>query len=572
MLLQRLLEYSQRMDEPPTTLYNEGPVHYYINLDQDGKSPPQLVNVADRSSPRTRWGQRRPTPQVQRSSDIRPLLLADKADYTLGYAANEGKIKRARKCHQAYLSLVERCATWTKEPDVLTVLNFLKENPLTKIKLEPDFEPSGIISFMVNDRVIIDNPAVQAFWASTNEPEDNGSQKMQCLVCGNVRPVLDRLQTKVKGIPGGQSSGTNIISANEDPYRSYGLHASLIAPTCSKCGEGFTKGLNRLLSSERNRLTSGNTALIFWTREELEFDFLSALDDPDPLQVQTLLQTGQWADVDEEPFYALTLSASGSRAVIRDWLETTIGNAKLHLSTWFQRQHITSQSDAMPRYYGIRALARATVREVHDLPASTPGTLLRAAITGAPLPQGILYQAVQRNRVEQRVTRPRAALIKLALLSQNNDNQEDYMVQIDTGNQDPGYVCGRLLAVLEEAQRGAVRGISTTITQRYYGTAATAPQSVFPSLLKGARNHLDKLARDRRGAFYVIERRMEEILANLDTEHNFPKTLNLEQQGLFSLGYYHQRAQDRAQAREALERRQAQQEDMNNEDKTEEPG
>ena len=306
----------------------------------------------------------------------------------------------------------------------------------------------------------------------------------------------------------------------------------------------------------------------------MEFDFLSALDDPDPLQMHALLQTvqtGQRADVDEEPFYALTLSASGSRAVIRDWVETTIGNAKLHLSTWFQRQHITSQSGAMPQYYGIRALARATVREVHDLPTSTPVTLLRAAITGAPLPQGILYQAVQRNRVEQRVTRPRVALIKLALLSQKNDNQEDYMVQIDTDNQDPGYVCGRLLATLEEAQRGAVKGISTTITQRYYGTAATAPQSVFPRLLKGARSHLDKLARERRGAFYAIERRIEEILTNLDTEHNFPKTLNMEQQGLFALGYYHQRAQSRAQAREAIARHQAQQEDKNKENKTEEP-
>ena len=61
-------------------------------------------------------------------------------------------------------------------------------------------------------------------------------------------------------------------------------------------------------------------------------------------------------------------------------------------------------------------------------------------------------------------------------------------------------------------------------------------------------------------------------LPNLDTEHNFPKTLNMEQQGLFALGYYHQRAQSRAQAREAIAKRQAQQEDKNKEDKTEEPG
>jgi CRISPR-associated protein Csd1 len=31
---------------------------------------------------------------------------------------------------------------------------------------------------------------------------------------------------------------------------------------------------------------------------------------------------------------------------------------------------------------------------------------------------------------------------------------------------------------------------------------------------------------------------------------DFPRTLSLKEQGLFALGYYHQRADDRAQARE----------------------
>ena len=35
----------------------------------------------------------------------------------------------------------------------------------------------------------------------------------------------------------------------------------------------------------------------------------------------------------------------------------------------------------------------------------------------------------------------------------------------------------------------------------------------------------------------------------------FPKTLNLEQQGMFALGYYHQRASDRARMREASDRK-----------------
>ena len=113
---------------------------------------------------------------------------------------------------------MERCATWTKEPDVLTVLNFLKKDPLTKIKLEPDFEPAGIISFVVNNRVIIDNPAVQASGHPPMNLKTTDLRRCNAWYAATSGRVLDRLQTKVKGIPGGQSSGTNIISANEDPY------------------------------------------------------------------------------------------------------------------------------------------------------------------------------------------------------------------------------------------------------------------------------------------------------------------------------------------------------------------
>jgi CRISPR-associated protein Csd1 len=241
--------------------------------------------------------------------------------------------------------------------------------------------------------------------------------------------------------------------------------------------------------------------------------------------------------------------------VVRDWLDTTVGNAKRYLAGWFEGQRIASWSEDEGRYYGLRALALATVREIRDLPVTTPRALVRAAFTGNPVPWGILYQAVRRNRAEQGVNRSRAALIKLVLLSQNTDYQEGYMVQLDVGNTNPAYLCGRLLAVLEQAQREAMPKVNTTIVDRFYGTASTAPQSVFSRLLKGARAHLSKLERDKKGAYLAIEARLEEILSQLDAKDNFPKTLTLEQQGLFSLGYYHQRAHNRAQGREAAERR-----------------
>ena len=119
------------------------------------------------------------------------------------------------------------------------------------------------------------------------------------------------------------------------------------------------------------------------------------------------------------------------------------------------------------------------------------------------------------------------------------------MVQLDDQNRNPAYLCGRLLAVLEAVQRAAIPSASTTITDRFFGAASTAPASVFGLLLRGARSHLNQLRVQRRGAFEVLERKLEEIQSSLTT---FPKTLSLEQQGFFNLGYYHQRAADRAGA------------------------
>ena len=126
------------------------------------------------------------------------------------------------------------------------------------------------------------------------------------------------------------------------------------------------------------------------------------------------------------------------------------------------------------------------------------------------------------------------------------------MVQLEASDTNPAYLCGRLLAVLERTQRLAVPGAKATIVDRFFGTASSAPASVFGRLLRGAQPHLSKLERDMPGAYNNLQRTLEEIQAGLKS---FPRTLTLQDQGLFALGYYHQRADDRTQAREAKERK-----------------
>lgn len=132
------------------------------------------------------------------------------------------------------------------------------------------------------------------------------------------------------------------------------------------------------------------------------------------------------------------------------------------------------------------------------------------------------------------------------------------MISLEPGNTNPGYLCGRLLAELEEIQLRAIPRINATIVDRYYGTASSAPATVFGALLSGAQAHLAKLRKEQRPAFDGSQRRLEEIMAGLQ---GFPKTLALKDQALFSLGYYHQKAQSRADIAAARERKNQVQED-----------
>jgi CRISPR-associated protein Csd1 len=573
MLLQRLKEYADlRMDLPPP-LYSESPVRYVVELGVDGKlRSREPTDTADPSSPRTKRGTRRLVPLVNRAVAIVPLLLADNGEYTFSLAKtgrSDKQLSRVTGCHAAYMAQLRRCAQATEEPAVLAVLTFLSGDPIGQLALPDDFDSGSTVTFRVHvglDAVFpIDLPAVQSFWAAEHDPEAAGAERMQCLVCGNEKPVLSRLQAKLKGVRGGQTSGTAIISANAEAFESYGLQASLIAPTCAECGERFTKAANELIAGETSHLFMGGTTFIFWTREPNPgFSFFDALSDPDPTEVAALLEAARTgrppAPFDHTAFYAAALSGSGGRAVVRDWIDTTVGAAKAHLARWFAAQEIVDPYGEPGRPLGVSWLCAATLPRKNGrtdwdkLPPPVPRALLRSALTGTPPAPDLLFQAIRRNHAEQDVTYPRAALIKLALWSREPTLKERNLVALDPGHPSPAYHCGRLLAVLDEVQRAALPGVNATIIDRFFGTASTAPGSVFSRLVRGAQPHLGKLQRNRAGAYVALQGRLEEILGHIQ---NFPRTLTLEEQGLFALGYYHQRAQDRGEAHEAAERRRA---------------
>ena len=96
-----------------------------------------------------------------------------------------------------------------------------------------------------------------------------------------------------------------------------------------------------------------------------------------------------------------------------------------------------------------------------------------------------------------------------------------------------GYRLGRLFSILEKAQRDAIPGANTTIKDRFYGSASATPAVVFPQLLRLTQHHIQK---SDFGA--SIDKWIEEVVCDIK---KFPPHLSLEEQGMFAIGYYHQK-------------------------------
>jgi len=580
MILKRLTEFADRAGDelgakkqpPPMYLYS--PVRYILDLTLEGNPKGGLIDTADKIN---KSGIRRFNPHIGRTVAIVPKLFTDTGEYVLGIPRVKSEPDRVADCNAAFKSLVREAAKMISLTEVQAIRNFLEAwNPdRPSFKLPDNYDPGAVIAFQVNGVFPTDLPEVQQWWERytadqlglrASKAEEDGTESvadqgaaLDCLVCGKHKPVLRRLPSKLKGIPGGQVAGTALISANAEAFLSYGLEASLIAPTCRDCAEKFTYAINTLIGTESSHLRVGNLIYIFWTREPTKFDFFNLLNSPTPEMVGELLKAafkGRKQESEDEfdnAFYATAFSASGGRAVLRDWIETTVPAVRLNLARYFALQRIMGFQGQL-EVFPLRRLGNATVplrkgRPDEDkLAPQIPQVLMRAALHGDLMPFSLLQAATNRCKAEQGVNAVRAALIKMVILSQKviKSEKEDFMMQLELDIREPAYLCGRLLAVVEATQRAALPGIKATLTDRYYGAASSAPASVFGPLLRGAQAHLSKLRKTRMPAYLALDARLQDILAGL--QNNFPKTLSLTDQGLFALGYYHQKAKDRADA------------------------
>jgi CRISPR-associated protein Csd1 len=573
LILQRIVEFAERQGSSLPTGYQPRFVTKEIALDAKGGLR-DVVALSGETRGK-RHGRTRPEPQESpmRTVAVKPRLFADNVNYALGKAREKDKPEKVAERHKAWKALVREAAVaLTETLEAGAVLAWVDGGGPGALADDPRIEEDDEMTISVDGKFVTDIEAVRRFWAARGAE----GQRAFCLVTGEVTPVVDRMPAPIRGVPDGQMSGTALISVNNVAGESYGLEAALNSPISANAAEKLCNGLNVLLNEEagtddrgrrkfRYALRVGKAVYVAWCREQTEWNPLGDMDDPDPEHVRAYIELARKGGLGSKPdaadFYVLSLSANAARIVVRDYHETTLDNVKANLGKWFQRLQIVGTDGQPARPMGVYRLAASLYRDANkEMPAHVPTALLNAALTGRPIPEYILGLGVKRNLAMQgpfyttkaktkAIATSRLALIKAVLAPEPEDTT---LNQLNTENPNPAYHCGRMLAVLEAIQRVAIPGLNATLTDRHYGAACASPATVFGNLLKDATAaHLPKLRKNRPGAHYALDQRLQEVAGSVGAE--FPRTLTLKDQALFALGYYHQKAHDTAEARKNKE-------------------
>ena len=579
MILQALNSYYQRLlarGEEGLSPFGYSPekISYEVLLAPDGR-------VVDVNDIRDTSG-KKPMPRMmnvpqpeKRTVGIKSNFLWDKTSYVLGASATS---KRADKEHEAFKILHQESLAGTDDAGLKALLIFLAAwtpERFTSAPFKEEMLDANFVFRLDGETTYLhERPAAQTLRARLLGGEDGSVPALaDCLVTGERLPVA-RLHPAIKGVKDAQSSGASIVSFNLESFTSYGKSQGENAPVSEQAAFAYTTVLNHLLrrgEHNRQRLQIGDASVVFWAEaanadeaQLVELTFADMLNPPpddsqEAARVRDVLNTvakgRPLSEIDPRlhentRMFVLGLAPNASRISIRFWQEGTFGVFARRLAQHEQDMRIEPVPWKTAPAARLLVLATVPNREgampkMDDAFNNLAGELMRAILGGGLYPRSLLANTLMRIRSDGNLSGMRAAICKGILAREKrlgintHIHKEEVPVSLDKQSENPGYRLGRLFAVLEAVQRSALGGqVNATIRDRYYGAASATPASVFPVLLRNTQNHLSRLRKAKPGLAVNLEKDIREIVDGLTDK--FPRSLRIEDQGRFAIGYYHQ--------------------------------
>jgi len=605
MILQSLYQLYQRLAENPdnglpSPGYSLQNISFCVVITQDGN----LVEIQPCATETIEIGKNGKEKKTTRplallvpgqakppGQGLNPCFLWDNTGYMLGFkpidskkseADQDKEKKRAIASFEAFKTRHLEAEALIADLTFSSVCRFLEqwspENAENYSVLQDIISGFGVFQISGQTRFVHQTPAIADWWKQQSMPIADAETAF-CLVTGATKPVALTHEPAIKGVKDAQSSGAKLVSFNEKAYESFGkedgrkVGQGRNAPVSEEAAFAYCNALNWLLANRRFRI--GDATTVFWTTAPTPVEnifpwMISGVPDAEDLvtkqRIQTVLERisrGTLASDDlgdpSVPYFILGLSPNASRLSVRFWHTGNLGeltaNLKLHLCQLeIVRQWDESNSkNPEPLHPSSYQLLRQTARDADGVSPHLAGSLMRSILLGTRYPDTLINGVMNRIRVVEKkpkgegsldnVTYLRAAILKAWLI---RNHHQHITIMLDETNTNPGYLLGRLFAVLEKTQQDALPNINATIRDRFYSSASATPRAVFGRLLRMYANHLGKAQSEwasKIGNENANKRKNgREILCQniIDELSDFPAHLNLQNQAQFALGYYHQ--------------------------------
>ena len=543
---------------------DEGKLVDVINLKVEGgkgkKLIPRILTVPE---------------QKIRSSGIASNFMCDNSTYVLG-VDNKGKPERTKEAFEAFKDLHNKVLGSATGRCARAILNFVnmwnhleaETHKTLKSYLDEIKEGSNIVFRLDGEKDFTHNDEeIRRNWELFNTKAGDDVCG-QCLINGE-KAVIAKLHPPIKNVKNAQSSGASIVSFNAKAYESYGKENGYIAPISKRATFAYTTTLNHMLSNPKQKVQIGDATTVFWAEspEDIYVDLAAEFFNPiyiqdgkenknsyrRDLQIEELVKDvlvktksgDKFNEVNEKinsktKFYVLGLSPNASRISIRFFQTDSFGGFIEKTLQHYKDMDIIKEFKNQPDNIPIWKILAETVPPESREKASTPilgGALMRSILSGGLYPQSLYSSIIQRVKSDsaKRVDYLRASIIKAYLsrkgrITKNKLLEEVVTVALNEQTTEKSYLLGRLFAILEKTQIDAG---NETIRARYFTSAMTTPGATFPILLRLAQHHIAKAEFG-----FVNDKKIEGVLNEVE---GFPAHLNLDEQGLFTLGYYQQR-------------------------------
>lgn len=563
MILKALYDYYNRCGNLPAPGMEEKEIGFVIVISKEGK----FLRFEDCRTDKTIGRVYLVKKHVSRSSAAVANYLYDNSAYVLGYSDKDDSEK-----NQLYFNtFVEKVQSildrMPDNSDIRTLMNFYaqgKEAIHSEVEQDPLWEDIkknlskkySVFSFRIEGdlRILAEKKELM----QTNEGTRNDNSRGLCMVTGVQGELVDT--TTATMIQGSQATAKLVAFQVNSGYDSYGKEKCGNAPISHEAEFAYTTALNTMLRRDsRNKFTVGNRTFVFWASsndkaaeqaEESLFDLLGyseeKKDNPNAKieqvrKVFTAIYSGSLSTSLEDRFYILGLAPNSARIAVVYWSETPLRDFAGKILRHFDDMEIIDTRKDRKPYMGIKDILSAVTLggKQSEATPNLPESIIKSIFLGTPYPYTLLSACIRRIRAESgdgnaaRITR--IAIIK-AFLNRQNVNDKRMEIMLDKRNTNQGYLCGRLFAVLDRIQEDA-NGISS-IRERYMNAASSTPSSVFATILNLSSHHLENLSNEGKKVFY--EKLKQEIINKISSD-GFPAHLDLQDQGRFFVGYYHQR-------------------------------